>query len=154
MSVPLDLAMLAGEWVGTSQLWLSPDEPPGTSGATMSMALVARGQTLLCRYTWAVDGSPEEGVMLLSLNEEQSQASAAWTDSWHLHDTLMVCLGEMRPDGGVTVTGSYAAPPGPDWGWSIGLELHTPESFRMVMHNISPEGTPALAWDATYERHP
>ena len=31
----------------------------------------------------------------------------------------MACEGAVEPDWAIAVHGSYAAPPGPDWGWRI-----------------------------------
>jgi len=44
--------------------------------------------------------------------------------------------------------GSYAAPPGPDWGWRTVIEIPDDDSFRMVMYNVSPEGKEELAVNA------
>ena len=55
-------------------------------------------------------------------------------------------------EGSVSIQGSYAAPPGPDWGWRILIEPRQADSFWMVMYNISPEGREALAVEATYAR--
>jgi Protein of unknown function (DUF1579) len=52
----------------------------------------------------------------------------------------------------VDVRGSYAAPPGPDWGWRTVIETAGTDSFRMVMHNVSPDGQEYLAVDAEYHR--
>lgn len=152
MSISEQLAALAGEWVGTNELWLDPQGPPEISQTTMSVELAARGQALILRYAWEADDVWEEGVMLLSLDPEQASAHAVWTDSWHLHDTLMVCHGERLPDGGAMVAGHYAAPPGPDWGWSITIEPQSSGAVRLLMHNISPEGKSALAVQAVYRR--
>ncbi len=152
MSIPANLAALVGEWIGTSSLWLMPGTPAAESETTMSVRLAARGQALVLEYTWAADGSPEEGILILSVAQDQSAASATWTDSWHLADTLMNLRGGMLSNGGVSITGSYPAPTGPDWGWSIGIEPESADSFRLVMHNIMPEGEPMLAVRATYRR--
>ncbi len=69
----------------------------------------------------------------------------------------MLCEGDIQPDGAARVKGSYAAPPGPDWGWRITIKppINAPgsgESFRMTMHNITPDGEEMLAVEAAYTR--
>ena len=51
----------------------------------------------------------------------------------------------------LAVKGTYAAPPGPDWGWRIEI---TPDegTLRVVMFNIWPEGKEALAVETVYTR--
>jgi hypothetical protein len=63
----------------------------------------------------------------------------------------------ITPDPGwpaLSVRGTYAAPPGPDWGWRIDV---TPggEGLRVIMHNVWPEeqgGKEELAVEAVYAR--
>ena len=47
--------------------------------------------------------------------------------------------------GSVDVSGSYAAPPGPDWGWRTTLGPGPDETLRMVMYNVTPDGEEYLA---------
>ena len=61
----------------------------------------------------------------------------------------MACVRTAGDDGVVAVTGSYAAPSGPDRGWRIGVEPVGRESLRVVMHAVSPEVSPAV--ETTYE---
>jgi len=63
----------------------------------------------------------------------------------------MALEGKSEPNGIVRVTGSYAAPSGPDWSWEIAIEPGGDEnSFRFVMVNITPEGERALAVEVIY----
>jgi hypothetical protein len=52
----------------------------------------------------------------------------------------------------IDVRGSYAAPPGPNWGWRTVIETPDDDSLRIVMYNVSPEGKEDLAVDAVYRR--
>jgi Protein of unknown function (DUF1579) len=152
LSIPASLAALVGEWSGTNRLWLSPEGPANVSKTTLSVALAASDQALVCRYTWSVNDAQEEGILLLSVGSDGASAHAAWIDSWHLADTLMDCHGQMGADGIVTVAGTYTAPPGPDWGWGISLEPRPDGGLRLIMRNISPEGRSALAVQADLVR--
>jgi hypothetical protein len=52
------------------------------------------------------------------------------------------------------VRGSYAAPPGPDWGWRTDVTPNA-ERLRVVMHNVWPEaqgGKEELAVEAVSTR--
>ena len=68
-------------------------------------------------------------------------------------DKAMVCAGP-RPDAlTLAVQGSYAAPPGPDWGWRIEITPEPAGALRIKMYNIWPGGAQeALAAEATYTR--
>jgi len=150
MAVPTILAELAGRWQGTNRLWLDPSESARESMATAVCQQVAQGKFFELHYTWADEGLPQEGVLLLG--QSQEQLSAAWVDSWHMQDTMMQCTGTLPSDGIVSVVGHYAAPPGPDWGWRIALQSDPTDQFRLIMYNITPDGEEMLAVEATFTR--
>ena len=50
----------------------------------------------------------------------------------------------------IRLQGSYAAPPGPDWGWRIALDV-TQTSLTLSMTNIFPDGREQAAVEAGYE---
>ena len=62
----------------------------------------------------------------------------------------MACEGAVEPDGAIAVRGSYAAPPGPDWGWRIVIRPAGKPALHIVMYNVTPGGQEALAVEATY----
>lgn len=145
MAIPTALAALVGYWHGTNKVWLSPNDPVMESKTEVVIALTALGKFLTIQYTWSVDNEPQEGLLLIGQEAQDKVVRAAWVDSWHNGDVMMVCSGEAGPDGGVWVKGAYAAPPGPDWGWKITLEPRSGDAFRMVMDNIMPDGQEMLA---------
>ncbi len=149
MAIPTVLAELTGRWQGTNHLWLDPNEPARESMATAVCQPVAQGKFFNLHYTWAEDGQPQDGVLLLG--QSQEQLSAAWVDSWHMHDKMMQCTGTAAADA-VSVQGSYAAPPGPDWGWRITLQPQSADQFRLIMYNITPAGEDTLAVEAVFSR--
>lgn len=69
-------------------------------------------------------------------------------------DAIMRCTNEPGVGAIVDARGTYAAPPGPDWGWRIVIEPESRDGFRMLMFNITPNGEEALAVQATYSRRP
>ena len=64
----------------------------------------------------------------------------------------MALRGTAETDGSITVHGTYAAPPGPDWGWRIDLLPGNGSALRMVMYNITPDGQEVVAVEADYTR--
>lgn len=56
-----------------------------------------------------------------------------WADLWHMYNEVMICQGVVGKNGSLLFLGSYAAPPGPDWGWRIGIEPHDPDEFKIIM---------------------
>ena len=154
MAIPNVLQSLVGNWHGSNRLWLSPEEPVWESETSATVSLEALGKFLVVNYTWAVNGEPQEGLLLLGQESQDKPVKAVWVDSWHMGEVMMLCDGEVSPDGTVWVKGNYAAPHGPDWGWKITLEARAAYTFRLVMDNITPEGKEMLAVEAVYTRQP
>jgi hypothetical protein len=70
-----------------------------------------------------------------------------------MSDKAMACSGPRPPGETVAVTGAYAAPPGPDWGWRIEVTPEVGRRLRLVMWNVWPAsvgGREELAMAATY----
>lgn len=151
MAVPREISALAGRWQGTNRLWLyDPDEPASTSAATAVLSLTAQGKVATLEYTWAYDGEPQQGFLMMSQIDET--AVAAWADCWHYQDGIMQMNGAAEASGVLWVKGSYPAPPGPDWGWRLALHPDAADQFRLIMHNISPDGEEMRAVEAVFTR--
>lgn len=89
----------------------------------------------------------------MGYEKERGVVTAVWVDSWHMASKAMVCEGSSGLGGGrVELRGTYAAPPGPDWGWRTVLDPGDGNTFRMVMYNVSPDGNEDLAVEAVYRR--
>ena len=151
MAVPTILKRLIGTWRGDNRLWLRPEQPFRASESTVEINLTAQGRFALIRYTWSYEGQPQDGMLLVGQEPAHRRVQGVWVDSWHMGDQFMLCEGSAEPNG-VWVKGSYPAPPDPDWGWQITIESHTDSAFRMVMHNISPEGSEMLAVETICSR--
>jgi hypothetical protein len=89
---------------------------------------------------------------MVRIASEPSDVDVVWVDSWHMGSKFMLCRGEEASEGNISALGSYAAPPGPDWGWRIVLSASTTDEVRILMYNITPEGQEALAVDSKYSR--
>ncbi len=151
MSIPSTWAALTGRWRGEYRLWLTPTEPVRISDTEADPILAARGKILEFRYVWADGGEPQAGALWIEIDEGSGAAAAAWIDSWHMSDRLMICRGAHQAGGAIRVSGRYAAPPGPDWGWRTTLRPEG-ETLRLQMDNLSPSGEEALAVLARYRR--
>ncbi|MEW6366673.1 MAG: DUF1579 family protein [Acidobacteriota bacterium] len=146
------LTGLSGTWDGPNRLWLRPTEAPHESQSTATVLPVIGGRFVRIDYTWAYQGEPQEGSLLVGYETEDDVVTAVWTDSWHMGDKLMVCRGVAEASGSVDVRGSYAVQSGPDWGWRTVIRSRDDGTFVMIMYNITPEGTEALAVEAVYTR--
>jgi len=141
-----------GEWSGTNRLWLMPDDPARESRIEASIELVAGGAFASIRYTWEDEGRAHDGLLVVRNAPEPGPEDIFWVDSFHTAGGSMTFRGEADPDGRIVAVGSYAAPPGPDWGWRIALKTDADEGLRIVMHNITPDGQEALAVEAELTR--
>lgn len=143
------LAPLAGPWTGTSNLWLDPAKPARVCDSTAHGTPISRDKLLRLGYTWSFDGQPQEGSLVLSC-DEAGDCRAAWTDSWHMNDVLMLCRGKTR--GELDLFGEYGVGAGePPWGWRTRLEVADGE-LKLLMWNVTPSGEEAKAVEGLYRR--
>ncbi|MFN2385934.1 MAG: DUF1579 family protein [Thermoanaerobaculia bacterium] len=144
MTVLDGLSACAGRWRGRNALHDpdtgGPDESPGTATVTP----VLNGRFVRLDYTWGYQGKPQEGTMLIGFEQEANRVTAQWADTWHMSDKVMSCAGPSTDGKALAFTGSYAAPPGPDWGWRIEVTPR-PDALRIRMVNMWPEGKEELA---------
>jgi len=150
MPIPDALAAYIGRWAGSNRLQDPHTNKADDSAATALLTPVLNGRFLRFDYTWAYKGAAQEGSLLIG-GDKAGAVTAYWIDSWHMGDLAMTCRGSVELDGIVSVRGSYAAPPGPDWGWRIDLTSDGCK-LRMVMFNIWPDGREDLAVEADYTR--
>lgn len=150
MSVLSVLLELAGSWTGHNQVLL-PGEPPHESPTTASLTPIVAGKFVQLAYTWAYDGVPQEGVLIVGHETANDVVTTVWIDSWHMGNTFMLCQGQINAAGAIDVRGTYTVESGPDWGWRIVI---TPSSnaVRIQMYNVAPEGEEFLGVEASYTR--
>lgn len=142
----------AGHWHGTNNLYLSwlPD-PLRQSPSELTVSFKANGQFVVFDYTWAYEGKPQEGFLILGGDEKSDAVQAVWSDSWHSKDVLMLCDGKKAEDGSILLKGYYKVEGHPDWGWRTDI-IPGGESLRIVMYNVSPEGEEELAVETDFKR--
>ncbi len=145
------LLACAGRWHGVSILQDPHSQLAVESPSTLEVTPVLRGTFARVDYSWSYDGEPQEGTLLVGFQPDSGRCAAHWADTWHMGRSVMVCQGTASGDGILCVRGSYAAPPGPDWGWRIELEPGR-DRLRLTMLNVSPEGVEQPAVTADYRR--
>lgn len=146
------LSSLAGNWHGTYRLYVDPKGPPDESDSSLIITSLLRGSFIRIDQTWAFQGKPQEGSMLVGFNEDAKQASLHWIDTFHMGRKVMACTGAAGQDESIDVLGSYAARPGPDWGWHITVEAKGTSKLEIRMFNIDPDRRETLAVQASYTR--
>ena len=155
MSILDALSACAGSWRGTSTLQDPGTIQPDTSPSTLTVTPVLGGRFVRLDYTWSYQDKPQEGSLLIGFDKEADTVTAHWIDTFHMSNKVMACTGPSPEGSTLSVRGSYAAPPGPDWGWRIDLTPEEEGTLRMVMFNVWPEsegGKEELAVEASYRR--
>jgi hypothetical protein len=142
----------AGTWQGTSTLQDPGNIEPETTASLLTVTPLLDGRFVRLDYTWSYRGTSHAGSLLVGCQKKAYAVSMHWIDSWHNSDTVMALAGRAESPSLLAARGSYAAPPGPDWGWKIGVTPETEGALRIVMHNISPEGQEFLAVEGEYSR--
>jgi hypothetical protein len=145
------LGACAGSWRGTNTLQDPNSGRPEESSSTLAVTPVLGGRFVRVDYAWSYQGEPQEGSLLVGCDPQSGEVSGHWIDTWHMGPKVMTCLGKTSTGGTISVTGSYAAPPGPDWGWRIELAPRD-DSLRITHINIDPDGKEVLAAEGVYTR--
>lgn len=153
MSISEQLVALVGKWQGTNKLWLDPATSAKESNSVLLVSLAARKKFAMFQYTWADEGEEQEGLLIIGSAGQSFQAQVIWADSWHMQDKYMVCNGSMESNGGFLVSGTYEAPPGPDWGWRIMVTPLDMDTLQLNMYNVTPDGQEFLAVETIYRRN-
>lgn len=152
MSLNKDLAKYVGTWSGTNMLytpWMP--ETLRQSPSDLTVSLKANKQFVAFDYTWAYQGEPQEGMILLGCDRKSDAVQTVWTDSWHSSHTLMLSDGKVADDGSISVKGYYKVEGHPDWGWRTDI-FPGDGSLRIVMYTVSPEGEEDLAVETDFYR--
>ncbi len=142
----------AGTWQGTSTLQDPGHIEPDSSPSMLTVTPLLDGRFVRMEYTWSYRGAPHAGSLLVGHQKKGATVSMHWIDSWHNSDNVMAMAGRAETSTLLTAQGTYAAPPGPDWGWKIAVTPELDGRLRIVMYNISPEGQEFLAVEGEYAR--
>ena len=142
----------AGRWSGTNRLHDPHTNSPDDTPSTATLTPVLFGTFLRFDYTWSYHGKPQEGSLLIGYEPAAEAVTAHWIDTWHMSRGVLACRGSSNSRGEISVLGSYAAPPGPDWGWRTVITPENGSTLGLVMYNITPDGQEQVAVEVTYKR--
>lgn len=151
MSIPENFNNLAGNWSGTNRLhtpWIK-ENPISKSESVCSVETAAINKFLKIEYTWIHEEKPQAGLLLIG--NEKDSVKAVWIDSWHNGDKFMNCEGNVEGSS-IKIKGFYSVPDHPDWGWKMEIKFKNETSFKIIMHNVTPEGEESLAVEIDSER--
>lgn len=147
---PLEaLAARGGNWIGTNTLHDPNTGKPEESPSTLAITPLLGGRFARADYTWSYQDKPQEGSLLIGFEPKSGEVTGHWIDTWHMGHAVLACTGSAR-DAVIAIRGSYAAPPGPDWGWRI--EIRPGDTLRITHTNIFPDGKEEPAVEAGYTR--
>jgi hypothetical protein len=141
------LRALPARLAGPYALILDPAQPAHGSRSAATVRTLAGGRFVQIDYRWSLEGKPQSGSMIVGGNA--ADATMHWVDSFHQSTKVMDCRGTIRKGGVVDVRGTYAAPPGPDWGWRTVLAPRR-GGLHLAMYNVWPDGREDLAVDASW----
>lgn len=145
------LLACAGTWRGKNRLHDPTTGQPEDSVATAVVTPAADKRFARVDYTWSYQGKPQEGSLLIGAEPDTGAHTAHWIDTWHMGHKVMAQQGAADDDGGIDVRGSYAAPPGPDWGWRTVIRADGRGLFVRML-NVTPDGDEHPAVEAEYHR--
>ena len=121
--------------------------------ATLEVAPLAGGRFAGLRYTWSYPAGDAAQDGFILLGENDGGVFGTWIDSWHNGRNQMQLQADPEDASEAPLLrGSFAAPPGPDWGWTLAVHAGD-RSMRIVMEVVTPEGRAAPAVDALFQRN-
>lgn len=145
------LASMVGRWSGPTQTWLAPDAAPDESRTEATVEALLGGRWIRIDYQGTVQGEPHAGQMLVGFHKDAKVFEIALVDSFHTATSIILSTGEARPDGAVSVLGSFGA--GEErWGWRTVIRQPQPGELVIEAYVISPAGREARAIETRLTR--
>lgn len=122
---------------GTCGFRLLPSDDLSSAPSTLVVEPAAEGRATSLTYTWQhpEDGA-QSGTVLIGAAADGDEVTAAWVDSWHQPDVVLLTGGAS----GASSTVGYDYAPG--WRWEVEVVLDAMTSMTsMIMRNVVPDGT-------------
>ena len=143
------LAGLAGTWQGETKTWFEPGKLTDTQQHSAEIRTIA-STSLAYSYAGRVDGNEFQGLMIIALNKISDEIEAAWSDSFHMAEHMMLLKGNLTSTG-LSVAGEYFVVPGVSWGWRTEFELAGQDSLAIRSYNIEPGEAEMLGLETILE---
>lgn len=119
---------------GTCAFRLMPSDELAPAPSTLVVEAAAGGRATQLTYTWHHPGDgAQTGTVLLGVAGDGGVVTAAWVDSWHQPDVVLLTGSGTAASS--TVGYDYA----PGWRWEVDVAVDT-ASVEMAMRNVVPEG--------------
>ncbi len=78
MTIPVSFTNLVGTWKAVNRLWLFPTDPVRESETTMVVSQAAQGRFITFQYSWAYEGAPQDGLLVVSVDPLMKFKQAFW----------------------------------------------------------------------------
>jgi len=137
-----------GNWKGTKKIWLAPDNKCRECDLTAEISDTSLGRCGVINYSWSFASEPQEGLLLLNTDFGKGNIQAAWVDSFHMANGIMILDGGFTDKNTIDLIGKYSSPPGPDWSWRIVISFVDKNTMKLTNYNVTPDGIEQLAIEA------
>jgi hypothetical protein len=128
------LRAVVGDWTGTNRKRMMPTDDYTETPATAAITIAAQGNAVTFAYTWAEEGKPQDGVLLITNGDAPGSVRAVWVDSWHQSPQWMELSGSIDDGGVIRLEGTYPE----DNRWRVIIDPTDADQVRMAMDNVMP----------------
>ncbi|EYF04378.1 DUF1579 domain-containing protein [Chondromyces apiculatus] len=149
------LALMVGDWEGTTKVWFRPDELADESPCHGTIRLALGGRFVIHEYEGTLQGKPISGLYILGAHLDEARYQQAWIDTFHMGTGILFSLGdEGSTSGDFRVLGSYGDGEGHRWGWRTVVTIPGSDQLIITHYNIPPEIGEIKAVETVYHRRP
>jgi hypothetical protein len=137
------LGVMAGEWEGQTKTWFNPSAKPDESPWRVSVRPLLGGGFLEQTHEGRLGDRTFYGHVIYGYNSYSRRITAAWIDSFHTGDAMMISEGDVPASASdlLNVVGAYTdRDSGEIWRWRTIAQM--PDSDRLILlaFDISPAG--------------